>query len=128
MCALPLPPAPNPESQRLPSRVSRRGEGVIHGVAAEVGETQRPAEGLPGWGVCPEFRASLTDRSCNSSFDGWRLCCRPSSLRAVSVVRGFTRESNSARQQVGCSGVLPHLIFTEALKYLLLFPFDQWTN
>ena len=51
MCALPLPSAPNPESQGLPSRVSRRGEGVIRGVAAQVGKTQRPAGGLPGWGL-----------------------------------------------------------------------------
>lgn len=51
---------------------------------------RRPAGGLPGWGVCPEFRASLTDRRPNSSLDGWQPCCRPASLRAVSVLRTFT--------------------------------------
>lgn len=57
----PPPSAPNLGSQRLPAR-GLWEEGGHHSwrlLLRSGGPRERPAKGLPGWGVCPEFSANL---------------------------------------------------------------------
>lgn len=62
MCAAPPRPLlPTWEVRGFPPGVSGRREGITRGVccSGRGGQRERPAKGLPGWGVCPEFSANL---------------------------------------------------------------------